>query len=306
MDILITGGAGYIGVVLTEHLLAKGHKVVVLDNFMYGFEPILHLIRNRNLNIVKKDIRNLCGDDLKNYDVIFHLAAISGYPACEVNPHSAQVINIDATRKLVDYIKKSSQLLIYASTTSFYGRKGLDCNEESEVKPVSLYGITKYEAEKIVMSRKNSISLRFATVFGVSPKMRNDLMVNDFTYKAINERSIVIFDRNAKRTFINIIDAIDGYIFTLSNCKKMADNIYNVGDDKLNYTKLDIANEIKKYVKFEIIDSSLSDFDIRNFNISFNKINLLGFSVKRSLEEGIKDLVKLYRVYKQYTPYRTI
>ena len=221
MNILVTGGAGYIGVVLTDSLLRAKHSVTILDNFMYGFEPVLHLLRDKNLRVVNKDIRNLESSDLTDYDVIFHLAAISGYPACEANPHSAQIINIEATKKLVDFIKGSDQLLIYASTTSLYGKKGFDCDETSEVAPVSLYGTTKYAAEQIVMDRNNSISLRFATVFGVSPKMRNDLLVNDFTCKAISERSIVIFDGNSKRTFLHISDAVGGYMLALENYQKM-------------------------------------------------------------------------------------
>jgi len=305
MKILITGGAGYVGVVLTEELLKRGYKVTIFDNFMYGYESILHLVENPDLHVVKKDIRNVNEHDLKGFDIVFHLAAVSGYPACESNPHSAQVINVNATKRLVKGLK-SSQLVIYASTTSFYGKGGGDCDETSYIKPVSLYGKTKYEAEKIVMDRKNSISLRFATIFGVSPKMRNDLLVNDFTYKAVNDRSVVIFDGHSKRTFLHISDAVDGYLLSLNKCGKMAGKVYNVGDNRLNLTKFEIAQHIKKLVHFEIINSSLGDLDVRNFNVSFKRLQALGFSINYTLDDGIKSLVKLYRFYKQYSPYRII
>jgi len=151
-----------------------------------------------------------------------------------------------------------------------------------------------------------SISLRFATVFGISPKMRNDLMVNDFTYKAIHDRSIILFAGDTKRTFIHIKDAIDSYIFAMDNYEKMIGQIYNVGDNSLNFSKKEIANCIMKHVKFDLIDSSLSDLDKRNFEISFDKINEVGFHTKYTLEDGVDDLVKLYKYYVQYVPYKII
>jgi nucleoside-diphosphate-sugar epimerase len=300
MNILITGGAGYVGSVLAERLLKKGFKVTILDNFMYGYESILHLVQNKNLNIVKKDIRNIDINDLKNFDVVFHLAAISGAPACASNPHVAQMINVEGTRRLVNFMRGSEQLLIYASTTSFYGKSGIDCDEETKIEPISVYGQTKYEAEKIVMDRNNSIALRFATIFGVSPRMRTDLLVNDFVYRAINERAVVIFNEKSRRTFMHIEDAVDSYIFAMNNYKVMVNNVYNVGDESLNLTKMEIAHAIKKFVDFEIIKAKASDSDLRNFNVHFDKIKKLGYSVKHSLEEGIQELVKLYKFYKPH------
>jgi nucleoside-diphosphate-sugar epimerase len=305
MNVLVTGGAGYVGLKLTESLLEAGHKVTIMDNFMYGYDPIFYIVTNNRLHVIKKDIRNITKSDFKSYDVIFHLAGISGYPACEVNPHSAQVINVDATKRMLQFIAKS-QYVIYASTTSFYGKSGAHCDEKSKITPVSLYGITKYKAEQYIMQRKNSVALRFATIFGVSSRMRNDLLVNDFAYKAINERSIVIFDGKSKRTFMHLSDAVGGYMFTLDNLDKMAGEIYNVGNEKMNFSKQDIAKAIKKYVQFEIINSNLADLDVRNFDVSFKKLNDLGYTVKYSLDDGVRELVKLYSFYKQYTPYKVI
>jgi nucleoside-diphosphate-sugar epimerase len=305
MNILVTGGAGYKGVLLTEALLKENHHVTILDNFMYGYDSILHLINNPNLQIIKLDIRNLGEKILKDYDVIFHLAGISGMPACAANPHSAEIINVEATRKLVGFTSKN-QILINASTTSFYGAATTECDENVEVSPVSLYGKTKYEAEKIVQERENSISLRFATIFGVSTRMRNDLLTNDFIYKAMTERVIVIFAGHSKRTFVHIKDAIMAYVFALNNFENMKNEVFNVGDKSLNFSKIDIANAINKYVDFEIIDSSLPDLDNRNFLVSFEKINNLGYKTKYTLDDGIQEMIKLYSFYRIYSPYNLI
>lgn len=305
MKILITGGAGYKGVVLTKQLLDKGHDVTILDNFLYGYDSVLHLIPYKNLNIIREDVRNLRESHLKEYDGIYHLGGISGYPACEANPHSAHLINVEATKTMANNLS-NDQFIIYASTTSFYGDTGKVCSEEMAIKPVSLYGITKYHAEQYIMQRKNSVALRFATIFGISPKMRIDLLVNDFTYKAVNDRSIVLFESKSKRTFLHLLDAINAYVFTLDNLDKMRGQIYNIGSNDLNYSKLEIAEHIKQYTNCTIIDSDLSDFDVRNFEISFEKIASLGYKVTKSLDDGIHELIKLYKFYKPFLAYKTI
>ena len=305
MKILVTGGAGYKGVTLVKRLLERGNVVTILDNFMYGFDSILHIVNEPKLTILQLDIRNINASVLSGYDVIYHLAGISGMPACAANPDSAESINVISTRKLNSLLQKD-QLLIYASTTSFYGASGDGCDETVQTQPVSIYGRTKYEAERIVMERGNSIALRFATVFGIGARMRNDLLVNDFTYKAVNERAIVIFAGYSKRTFIHIDDAISGYLFALDNANKMRDNIYNVGDESLNFSKIDIADTIHKYVDFEIVNSTLPDLDVRNFLVSFEKIRTLGYKTTLSLDDGIKDLIKLYKFYKVYSHYNII
>lgn len=302
---LVTGGAGYKGILLVKHLLDLGHHVTLVDNFMYGFDSVLHLSGEKNLEIIKLDIRNIESRDLLKYDTVFHLAGISGMPACAANPSSAEFINVQATRLLASKMSKSQQL-IYASTTSIYGDASSYCDENVHINPPSLYAKTKYEAEQIVMERTNSVSLRFATIFGTSPRMRADLLVNDFTYKAINERSIVIFGSKSKRTFLHIKDAIEGYIFAFNNFNTMKDQVYNLGDENLNFSKINIAEAIKKHIDFEIIDSSLPDLDIRDFIVSFSKIKNLGYNTKRTLDDGICDLLKLYRFYKVYSHFNTI
>lgn len=305
MKILVTGGAGYKGVILVKKLLERGHAVTLLDNFMYGYDSVLHLVPEPNLGIIQLDIRNLDETFLAEFDVIYHLAGISGMPACAANPHSAQVINVDATRRLVACLHPD-QLLIYASTTSVYGASVVECAETVPVEPASLYAKTKYEAEKIVQERANSISLRFATVFGTSPKMRPDLLANDFTYRAVNDRSLVLFASHSKRTFIHILDAIEGYLFALDHADAMRGKVFNVGDENLNFSKLDIANAIRNHVQYEIVDSSLPDLDVRNFLVSFKRIRDLGFKTKFSLDDGIKELLKLYSFYKTYSHFNVI
>ena len=302
--ILITGGAGYKGIILTRKLLERGYQVTVLDNFMYGHEPILHLATHPDLTIRKADIRNKV-ERLEEFDVIFHLAGISGFPACAANPHSAHLINVEATRQLSDNLGKG-QLLINASTTSLYGKSGEPCDESTPVDPVSTYAKTKLEAETILSGKENVINLRFATVFGFSPKMRMDLMVNDFVYKAVKEGVLVLFDSFAKRTFIHVEDAADCYLFALENADKMRGGIYNAGSNDMNFSKLEIAHLIQKKVKFNIIDSELKDKDLRHFQVNYDKIEKLGFKPQKNIEYGVEEMIKIFSFYEYYSHYRTI
>ncbi len=304
-NILITGGAGYKGTVLTEALLNEGCKVTILDNFMYGYEPVLGFTSHPHCAIIKKDIRNLVESDVKNFDIIYHLAAISGYPACETNPHSAQMINVVSTQNLVNLLGQE-QILVYASTTSMYGKSGKEQDETSIPTPVSLYGITKFKAETICMQRKNSIALRFATLFGASRKMRCDLLLNDFVYKAVYDRSIVLFDGKSARTFLHIRDAIKAYTMVIHNIEKMTGNIFNIGSNRMNYSKLELAKLIQRHLKNEIIETQLDDPDQRNFIINFDKIARLGFKPTITVEEGIQELIKLYSWYQPFSLYRPI
>lgn len=305
MNILVTGGAGYKGIILTTKLLEQGYKVTVLDNFMYGYEPILHLSTHPNIKIVKADIRNRI-EGLSNFDVVYHLAGISGFPACAANQNSAQLINVEASRDLVKALSRD-QMLIYASTTSLYGKSGKPCDENTAVDPVSTYSMTKLAAEKIIMEEKeNVVSLRFATVFGFSPKMRSDLMINDFTYRAIKEGTLVLFDSFAKRTFIHVKDAAEAYLFALNNFEWMKGGIYNIGGNTFNFSKLEIAEKIKQKIDFKIIDSEMKDKDLRHFIVNFDKIEKLGFKPTITIEEGIDELIKVFAFYEYYSPFRTI
>lgn len=304
MKILVTGGAGYKGTVLVRKLLDQGYDVTLLDNFMYGYEPVMHLATRKNLQIIRHDIRNGI-PGLKEYDVIFHLAGISGFPACASNPHSAQLINVEATRQIANDLAPG-QMLINASTTSLYGKSGVPCNEETHVDPVSTYALTKLAAEEILHEKPNVVSLRFATVFGFSTRMRMDLMVNDFVYKAVKEKVIVLFDSFAKRTFIHVEDAADCYIFTMNHFNSMKGGIYNAGGNNLNFSKDEIAAKIREKVEFSVVNSELRDKDLRHFIVNFDKIEKIGFKPSRTVEDGIDELLRIYSFYEYYSHYRTI
>ena len=293
---LVTGGAGYTGIPLCGALIEAGHHVTVVDNFVFGFTPLLHLIDQPNLEVVRTDIRDDDRSYLKDKDVIFHLAGISGYPACEANPNSARLINVTATEELVRALAPD-QLLIFASTTSFYGASGTESQEDDPITPVNLYGETKKIGEDIVMDRENSIALRWATVFGVSSRMRNDLMVNDFVEKAINERTLVLYDANSTRTFMHLTDQTRGYLFALDNLQEMTGGIYNMGSASLNYTKRQIAENIQERIPCEIMLAKSGDMDVRNFLVNFDKALKLGFDCEFTLQQGIDELIKLYKFY---------
>ena len=306
MKILVTGGAGYKGLKLVQALLDRGHEVAILDNFMYGFEPALHLFSHfPRISFIAKDIRNIAESDVAPYDCVYHLAGISGYPACEANPHSAQMINVGGTDRLVACLAPGQQL-IYASTTSIYGRSDDWCNEDSVVHPASLYAVTKYEGEKRCLQHANCVALRFATIFGVAPRMRWDLLPNDFVMRVVHERALVLFDSRSIRTFLHIDDAIRGYLLALDRFAQMKGQVFNVGTERLNLSKRQLAEKIKEQADFAIIDSDLADPDVRSFLISFKKIAALDYQPQKSLDDGIRELIALFRVYHPVTPYRII
>jgi nucleoside-diphosphate-sugar epimerase len=305
MKILVTGGAGYTGAPLCKALLDAGHRVTIVDNFMFGYDAILPIVAHPRFEVVKMDIRNEHREYLKMADVIFHLAALSGYPACEANPHSAKLININGT-EAISRALSPQQFLVFASTTSFYGSSGMVSSEETPPTPISLYGITKRDGESVVMERANSVSLRWATVFGISARMRPGLLVHDFVERAVQERTIVLYDADSRRTFIHVEDLVRGYLFALDNAQRMRGQVFNMGSNELNYTKREIAAVIRERTDCDIVEARLGDTDIRNFQVTFDKVRRLGFQCRRTLAEGVDELIKLYRFYAPHSFIKTI
>jgi nucleoside-diphosphate-sugar epimerase len=293
--VLVTGGAGYLGSILLEELLKKGYEVTLYDHFVYGVKPILHLISNPNLKIVKGDVRD--ASNLEKYksksDIIFHLAAVVGFPACLNNPDFAETTNLLGSKNISKNLSKD-QKIIFTSTGSTYGRVQDICTEETPISPLTLYGRTKAEAENF-FENEQSIILRYATVFGLSPRMRLDLLVNDFVNKAIHDKHLILYQSHFKRTFIHCRDAVGALTFSLENFDLMRGQKYNVGGDELNYTKLEIAELIKKEIPdLLIIDNGKgSDPDERNYEVSYKKISELGFKLHYSIKYGIDELKKI-------------
>ena len=246
--ILITGGAGYIGSMLTSRLINLGYKVTVVDKLKYNNLSLAHLYINKNFTFFNDDVRNIKFMKIINdFDFIIPLAALVGAPLCDKNKKEAIEVNLDSISNLIKIIT-DQQKIIYPTTNSGYGigSKSNYCTEETELNPISLYGSTKVSAEKIILSRKNSISLRLATVFGYSYRMRTDLLVNNFVLRAVEKNEIILFEPHFRRNFIHISDVVNGFIFSINNFIKMRSNAYNLGLSNANLTKIGLAQTIKK------------------------------------------------------------
>lgn len=293
MKVLITGGAGYTGVPLVQALLGRNIHVTVLDTFESGATALFGSSTSANFSAVRMDFRDITREVLQPYDFIFHLAAISGYPECAARPNAAWDINVVATERLLSHLR-SDQRLIFASTTSFYGSSGKPSSEETPIEPASLYGETKAKAEELVMSRPESVSLRWATVFGLSPRLRLSLMVNDFTLRALEDRSITLYDPDSRRSFIHVDDLVSGYLFIADNWQISRNQVFNMGSELLNLTKMEVARIVQSHIECDIFVSQAKDKDIRHFYVEFGKIQRLGWSCTRSIDDGVVDMAKAF------------
>jgi nucleoside-diphosphate-sugar epimerase len=303
-SILVLGGAGYIGSVFINDLLKKKYKVTVIDNFMYEQSSLNHLLFDKNLNVENKDVRNIKNikDFVKSSDCIFPLAAFVGAPLCKKDPLGAELINLKSIQDLLKILSKD-QYLIMPTTNSAYGSGNSKnyCDEKSELKPISKYAKDKVEVEKNIMNRRNSISLRLATVFGMSPRMRLDLLINDFVYKAVNDKYIVLFESHFKRNYIHVMDVSKAFLHCMKNFNKMKGQIYNVGLSNANLSKLEICNLIKKYLpEFVILQENIKkDEDQRNYIVSNKKIENTGYKADYSIKDGIIELIKAFKYFKK-------
>lgn len=302
--ILITGAAGYIGSVLIPELLKQGYAVTGIDNFMYGQASLLDCCNDKNLTIVRGDARDekLILQHIKNADYIIPLACLVGAPLCDKNPFEARAINLEAIQ-LVLKLRTKNQKIIFPTTNSGYGigKKGISCDENTPLSPISLYGKLKVEAEQAVLQAKNSITLRLATVFGISPRMRLDLLVNDFVYRAVNDGFVVLFESHFKRNYIHVRDVVNAFIHCIDHFDTMKNQSYNVGLSEANLSKLELCQEIKKQIpRFVFVDSKIGkDPDKRDYIVSNAKIEKTGFKSQQSLQEGIAELIKGYQVIRR-------
>ena len=303
MKILITGGSGYIGSILVPELINLGYEVTVIDNFMYKQSSLNHLCVFENFNIINGDIRNqnLMKSLISSNDLVIPLAAIVGAPLCNKDPYSAQSINYDAIVNMIKLVSKN-QIILMPTTNSAYGTGDQNnfCDENSKLNPISKYAIDKVEIEKKLMNRENSISYRLATVFGMSPRMRIDLLVNDFTYRAVHDSSLIIFEGHFKRNYIHIRDVVAAFIHSINNIQTMKGQIYNVGLSDANLSKIELCEEIKKHLSnFVYVEEKYKkDPDQRNYIVSNKKIEKTGFKPKYSISDGIKELIKGYKMIK--------
>lgn len=301
MKILVTGGAGYLGSVLCEHLLDAGHGVTVLDNLTYSQDSLFHLCANPHFEFLRGDARDegLVKKAIKDADVLIPLAAVVGAPACDRDPWMAESVNLEAIRML-NRLRSHDQLVVYPTTNSGYGTQSGDvlCTEETLLEPISLYGRTKVQAEAEFLDSPNVITLRLATVFGMSPRPRLDLLVNHFTYAAVTDGYIVIFEKDFKRNYIHIRDVADCFVHCIDNADRMIGRPYNAGLDDANLSKEALAMKIKEYVpNFYIHFSEIgTDPDKRNYIVSNQRLREAGFEARRSLDEGILELLKDYRM----------
>ncbi|HEX9272641.1 MAG TPA: NAD(P)-dependent oxidoreductase [Candidatus Binatia bacterium] len=301
LHVLVTGGAGYLGSVLCERLLAAGYRVTTVDDMMYQQRSLLHLCADRHFDFVSGDARDkeLIRRLVKEADVLIPLAAIVGAPACDRDPLLARSVNLEAVR-LLNGLRSPQQMVIYPTTNSGYGTQSGDlfCTEDTPLEPISLYGQTKSQAEAELLGTPNVITLRLATVFGMSPRMRLDLLVNHFVYAAVTDGYIVIFEKDFKRNYIHIRDVADCFVHCIENFKRMAGRPYNVGLDAANLSKKELALRIKEYVSnFYVHFAQVgSDPDKRNYIVSNQRLREAGFEARRSLDDGIRELLKGYRM----------
>ena len=304
--VFITGGAGYIGCVLTPLLLKSGYKVTVYDNLMYGGDGLVNNFMDPNFSFVKGDImdREHLHASMKDHDVVIHLAAIVGYTACRKDERRSHEVNHQGTKNVVDGLD-GSQLLMYGSTGSNYGKVEGVCTEESPLNPLSIYGVTKTLGEEEVMKYKNAVAFRFATAFGVSPRLRLDLLVNDLSYSAYIQKYIAVYESHFMRTFIHINDIAEVFKFTIENQDKMKGEVYNVGSNNMNYSKGDVCKLIQAksncYVHYADFDN---DADKRDYVVSYDKINKLGFDTTIDVEQGISELFTVFPLVSIQNKYR--
>lgn len=302
-NILVTGGAGYIGSLLVPLLLQEGHRVTVLDNFYFRQHSLLDCCINPNFCLIRGDCRDRATlqKALEGQDYIFPLAALVGFPLCEYDKPGAQSTNLDAVKLLLE-LRGPGQRVIYPCTNSGYGVGSANeyCTEDTPLNPISLYGITKTEAERAVLEAGASLTFRFATVFGASPRMRIDLLVNDFVYRAVFDRTAVVFEGHFKRNYLHIRDAAGAFLHAMRHFDAMQGKPYNCGLSSANLSKLELCAKIKEHIPpFVYLEAPIGeDPDKRDYNVSNARLEATGWKPQYTLDDGIEELIKAYRIIK--------
>jgi nucleoside-diphosphate-sugar epimerase len=299
--ILVTGGAGYIGAVLVPALLDNDYQVTVVDNFMYGENSLASVCAHPKFDVVRADVRvmDVMAPLLRQADIIIPLAALVGAPVCDRDPVTATSVNRDAVIELAKRASKDQAFFVPITNSGYgIGESGKISTEESALRPVSRYGRDKVDLERVLMERQNTISYRLATVFGMSPRMRIDLLVNDFTYRAVTDRCIVLFESHMKRNYIHVRDVTRAFLHGLGSFSRMSGQVYNVGLSDANLSKLELAQRIKLQVpQFTILDAPIgSDLDKRDYIVSNEKIEATGYKAIYSVDAGVAELIKGYRM----------
>ena len=300
-NILVTGGAGYLGSIMVPELLKAGHKVTVLDNFMFKQATLNHCVADPNFDIVKGDCRDqdLVSKMLAKADVVIPLAALVGAPLCKQDPVGAATTNLDAQLMLVSKLSKDQRVLMPITNSGYgVGEAGKFCTEETPMRPLSLYGIHKVEVEKAVLDHGNAISFRLATVFGMSPRMRLDLLVNDFVYRAVYDRFVVLFESHFKRNYIHVRDVTGAFMHGLNSFEHMKGEPYNVGLSEANLSKFELCERIKAQIPdFVVLEAPVGeDPDKRDYIVSNEKLEKTGWAPAFGLDAGIAELIKGYRM----------
>lgn len=300
-NILITGGAGYLGSVMTPALLDAGHRVTVLDNFMFAQNSLAQLCANERFDVVRGDARDMkiVAPLAAKADIVIPLAAIVGAPMCDRDQIAATTTNLDAVRDLAKALSLAQRILMPITNSGYgIGEAGKECTEDSPLKPISLYGRTKVEAERAALDRGNAISFRLATVFGMSPRLRIDLLVNDFVHRAVTDRTVVLFEAHFKRNYIHIRDVARAFLHGIDNFDAMKDMPYNVGLSDANISKAELCERIKKHVpNFVYLEAPVGeDPDKRDYIVSNARIEQTGFKPAYSLDDGIRELIKGFRM----------
>jgi len=301
LNILVTGGAGYLGSIMVPAFLDAGHKVTVLDNFMFKQNPLAHVCANPDFDVVRGDARDegLIKGLVKDADVVIPLAALVGAPLCNNDKIGTETINRDAVIMMLKLLSKDQRILMPITNSGYgIGEKGKFCTEETPLRPISLYGTTKVEAEAAALERGNAISFRLATVFGMAPRFRLDLLVNDFVYRAVHDRAVVLFEADFKRNYIHIRDVARAFLHGLDNFEAMKNEPYNVGLSDANLSKRELCEKIHEHVpSFVFMEAPIGeDPDKRDYIVSNEKIEKTGFKPAYSLDDGIRELIKGYRM----------